>query len=135
MLCNNSNAVQINSRLTTFFLATTWLASLVEHSQWQFFQLFFNFWNRSSFSAEIAEQGQSGSVFLRLHPTFVELSYLVCIEGYLASQVRGFQSSFKFITSQDHTPYYEVMYYGATSKAIFGTLVAISYLVYVFACH
>jgi hypothetical protein len=27
------------------------------------------------------------------------------------------------------------MYYGATSKAIFGTLVAISYLVYVFACH
>jgi hypothetical protein len=27
------------------------------------------------------------------------------------------------------------VYYGATSKAIFGTVVAIFYLVYVFACH
>ncbi|KAJ5413685.1 hypothetical protein N7509_000312 [Penicillium cosmopolitanum] len=60
---------------------------------------------------------------------------LVCIEDYLAGQVRGFQSPFKFFTSQDYTPYYEIMYYGATCKAIFGTLVTIFYLVYVFACH
>lgn len=38
------------------------------------FSFAFNFWNRSSFSAKIVEQEQSGSGILRLHPTFVELS-------------------------------------------------------------
>ncbi|KAJ5976577.1 hypothetical protein N7481_010284 [Penicillium waksmanii] len=171
MFSNNSNAVQINPRITTFFLATTWLAvaslssiiaycasllldrathDLASGSGWILDIEFKRLMNKVWWSTRSALLSTFGTALL-FQPRLLSkdsqarafygciqllLSFpLLCIEGYLASQVRGFQSSFKFFTSQDHTPYYEIMYYGATSKAIFGTLVAIFYLVYVFACH
>jgi hypothetical protein len=176
MFSNNSNAVQINPRIITLFLATTWLAvaslssiiaycasllldrathDLASGSGWILDKEFKRLMNKD-FGGALAVAILSallsifGTAFL-FQPRLLSkdsqarafygciqllLSFpLLCIEGYLASQVRGFQSSFKFFTSQDHTPYYEIMYYGATSKAIFGTLVAIFYPVYVFACH
>ncbi|KAI3188412.1 hypothetical protein CBS147311_10071 [Penicillium roqueforti] len=62
--------------------------------------------------------------------------YYICIEivvslivlslgGYVASHVHGFQTSFEFLDSASHFPYYKIMYYGAVGQAAFGILGAI----------
>lgn len=60
---------------------------------------------------------------------------IICIEGYLASKIHGFRCSFEFFGTHDHNLYYEIMYYGATGKAIFCTLVLIFPLVWAFLCY
>ena len=60
---------------------------------------------------------------------------IVRVEGYLASQIRGFRTSFEFFGADNHNFYYEIMYYGSIGKAIFCTLVLIVPLVWIFICY
>ena len=60
---------------------------------------------------------------------------LIIVDGYLASQARGFRSTFDIFRGRNHIPYWEVIYYGTTSKAIFGSIVSIFYLAYIFVCY
>lgn len=52
---------------------------------------------------------------------------LYALKRFSASQIRGFRSLFEFQGIQDHSLYYEIMYYGATDKAIFYIFVLIFY--------
>ena len=59
-----------------------------------------------------------------LFQLFVGLTVL-SIGAYVASRVRGFQTSFSIFDSEGHFEYYNIMYYGAVGQAAFGVLVAI----------
>ena len=50
---------------------------------------------------------------------------VLSLGGWIASRVHGFQISFEFFGSEDHIPYYNIMYYGSVGQAAFGSLVVI----------
>jgi hypothetical protein len=59
---------------------------------------------------------------------------VLSLGGYVASHVHGFQTSFDFVGSADHFPYYKIMYYRAVGQAAFGVLVVIMSLVRFAVC-
>lgn len=50
---------------------------------------------------------------------------VLSLEGYVASHIHGFQTSFEFFDSASRFPYYKIMSYGAVDQAAFGVLGAI----------
>jgi hypothetical protein len=58
---------------------------------------------------------------------------VVCVGGYFASRVHGYQTSFEYFDRAGQFPYYKILYYGAVGEAAFGSLVIIITLVWVFA--
>ena len=57
---------------------------------------------------------------------------VVCVGGYIASRVHGYQTSFEYFDRAGQFPYYKIMYYGAVGEAAFASLVVIVSLVWVF---
>lgn len=57
---------------------------------------------------------------------------VLSIGGYVADGVHGYQTLFaEFEDRPRHFPYYHVMYYGAISQAVYGSLTVIMTVVYV----
>jgi hypothetical protein len=54
---------------------------------------------------------------------------VVCVGGYFASRVHGYQTSFEYFDRAGQFPYYKILYYGAVGEAACGSLVIIITLV------
>ena len=54
---------------------------------------------------------------------------VVCVRGYFASRVHGYQTSFEYFDRAGQFPYYKILYYEAVGEAAFGSLVVIISLV------
>ncbi|KAJ6126440.1 hypothetical protein N7523_002052 [Penicillium sp. IBT 18751x] len=78
----------------------------------------------------LRENCESGLVYcyIQVVPSLV----VVCVGGYFASRVHGYQTSFEYFDRAGQFPYYKIMYYGAVGEAAFGSLVIIVSLVWVF---